>query len=340
VSSPPFATSDWPWLSFYIIYHTGNRDRLLVDLVRPLVRTLLQEGLIDGFFFVRYSLGGPHIRLRLKVSPGCEVKVREAVHRDGESFLRAHPSPAAVPEPEIRKMIESRGQQDPREGEDVVFEDNALLEIPFEPETERYGGADLLSGSLDFFARSSARALQLLTRQASTAKGDWLAVALRLQVRHQLGFARGVEELKSFISARQAGASESASRIRMHADQVFERNEGRLPLLVRNEIERLAGDLSPLDDSEAARQLSHQLADAAEATRLNVFRSQIHMTANRLGLRNVDEVYLARLLWRALQRLEAADAAAWSRLGDLLARRAERSPYPDQRLQDLLLECL
>ena len=35
------------WLSFHILYPTGNRDRLLTDLVRPAVRSLWQEGKLE-----------------------------------------------------------------------------------------------------------------------------------------------------------------------------------------------------------------------------------------------------------------------------------------------------
>jgi thiopeptide-type bacteriocin biosynthesis protein len=335
VKSPP-ATSGSPWLSFYIVYHTGSRDRLLVDLVHPLVKLLLLEGKIDSFFFVRYSLGGPHVRLRLRPSPGCEAEVRDIVRRRSETFLRDHPSPAAIPEEEIRRLIEARREQDPQEAADVLA-DNTFWEIPFQPETERYGGPELLPQSLDFFARTSARALQLLARRASTADGEWLAIALRLQVRQELGFAHGMEELEDLIAVSPPGAGERARRLAAHADQVFARNGDRFPLLVRKEIDRLAGDLSPLDDSEVARRLAHGLEGVENATRLRVFRSHIHMTANRLGLRNLDEACIARLLWHTLRQIQKMDAATWSCLADLLARRAERFPYPDQPLPDLLL---
>ena len=183
-ASPPNA--DLGWLSFHITYHSGSRDHLLVDLVRPLLRGLLRDGGIDRAFFIRYSLGGPHVRLRLRPVAGSAAEVREIVRRQAESFLRAHPSPAAMPEEEVQRLNELNRSRDAGEPDDEVLPDNTVLEVPFRPETQRYGGLDLLPRSLDFFALSSVRALQLLVRRRLLTEGEWLAAALRLQIRYVL----------------------------------------------------------------------------------------------------------------------------------------------------------
>ena len=56
------------WLSLHFFHH-GDLDRLLVECVGPLVLALKREGAIAESFFLRYWNGGPHIRLRLAVSP-------------------------------------------------------------------------------------------------------------------------------------------------------------------------------------------------------------------------------------------------------------------------------
>src|SRR5579885_145822 len=117
------------WLSFHLAHAPGNGDRLLVDRVRPAVRALWQEKRLAGFFFLRHFLGGPHLRLRLRPSPGQ----REAV------------------------------------GERIADElaDLPLVEVPFEPELDRYGGPERIGTSLDFFALQSARALRLLEHRST-----------------------------------------------------------------------------------------------------------------------------------------------------------------------------
>src|SRR5207253_2414953 len=142
---------DPSWMSFHIAYHQGRMDRLLLELVLPSVKSLLRAGWIESFFFVRYSFGGPHLRLRLLSSPGREEEIRSAFAGEVEGFLRRHPSPASFPEEKVRQINRSlrrHGESD--EPEDRIFADNTLQEVPFEPEIERYGGEALLPYSFEF----------------------------------------------------------------------------------------------------------------------------------------------------------------------------------------------
>jgi hypothetical protein len=333
VTAPPL-NADLGWLSFHITYHTGSRDLLLVDLVRPLLRGLLRDGRIDRAFFVRYSLGGPHIRLRLRPVAGGAGEVREIVRREAESFLRDHPSPAAMPEEKVRLLNQLNGSRDASESEDEVLPDNRLLEVPFQPETERYGGLELLPRSLDFFALSSARALQLLVRRALLTEGEWLAEALRLQARYVLGFARDLKELEMLTRIPQSATGERADFLRARADQAYAQSGERFVSLLRKEIHRLDNHLGPDDDCEAARRLARALATATDAQRASVFLSQIHMTLNRLGLRNVEEVYTARFLWRAVEQIREEN---WTGLGARLADAAAQPSGANPEIADLLL---
>ncbi|HEV7518583.1 MAG TPA: thiopeptide-type bacteriocin biosynthesis protein [Thermoanaerobaculia bacterium] len=325
------------WLSFHIVYHTGNRDRLLTDLVRPTVRALRQEGKLESFFFLRHVLGGPHIRLRIRPSPGSRDAVREGVRKRAASYLSSFPSPAQVSGSAARLLEESLQHQESEERQQAALADNSIHEIPFEPELERYGGPERIGKSLDFFALSSARALRLLDHRATVTAGEWLTVALRLEARYVLGFADDVADLASLIAEPQATLEAGEELIRARADQAFAESGDRLVGLLRGEIEKLGlAALSPLEDGEVARSLRRELADADRATRTRIFASQIHMTANRLGLARAEEAYVARILWRTFQRLEEADPATWSDLGDLLVCRTAREPSPARRLSDLL----
>jgi thiopeptide-type bacteriocin biosynthesis protein len=293
------------WLSFHILYPAGNRDRLLTDLVRPAVKAFWREGKLQSFFFLHHSLGGPHIRLRILPATGSRDAIREEVAKRTASYLDS--------------------------------EGNSLHEIPFEPEVERYGGRERISKSLDFFALSSARALRLLDHRGTVTAGEWLTIALRLEARYILGFADDVVDLESLVAEPPAALETGAELIRQRADQAFAESGDRLMRLLRGEIDRLGlAALSPLEDGEVARSLRRELADADRATRTGIFASQIHMTANRLGLAKVEEAYVARILWRTFRLLEESDPATWSDLGDLLVCRTAREPSPARRLEDLL----
>jgi thiopeptide-type bacteriocin biosynthesis protein len=288
------------WLSFHI-HHSGNRDHLVTDLVHPTVRSLWRERKLESFFFLRHVLGGPHIRLRILPSPGSREEVREMVKKQ----VSGYPS-------------------------------SSLHEIPFEPETERYGGIDRIAASLDFFAFSSTRALRLLGQRGNFTAGEWLTIALRLLARYLLGFAEDIQELDRLIAA-PAVTTTGAEFTEERADRAFRESGERLLLLLRREIANLGlAALSPLEEGETARYLARELDGADRTTRSRIFASQIHMTANRLGLAPVEEIYVSRILQRMFRRLEEVDPTAWSDLEDLLVCRAARDPVPPQRLHDLL----
>lgn len=52
------------WLYVKIYCGTKTAEKLLCDLVKPLTESLLEEGVIDKYFFIRYQDTGNHIRIR------------------------------------------------------------------------------------------------------------------------------------------------------------------------------------------------------------------------------------------------------------------------------------
>jgi thiopeptide-type bacteriocin biosynthesis protein len=326
-----------PWLSLHIAYHRGPMDRLLVEHVLPSVKSFLRAGSVESFFFVRYSFGGPHLRLRLLPSPGREEEIRSTIARDAAEFLHRHPSPVGLPEAEILSRNRVLRQHDNcDEPEDRILADNTLQEIPFEPETERYGGESLLPSSLEFFALSSVRALHLLAGRNGVPDGRWLAIAMRLLVRYAFGFAGNTEELQEILAFPQSAERRAPDAIRERGDRVFAKSKEDFSALVRQEIRRLEATLPALDDTASACRLGDKLRQAALAVRKRIAVSQIHMTANRLGLRNVDEVYVARLLIRTLEAIEAEAPDLWACLELRLKHGIGRASSQDLRLANLL----
>lgn len=53
------------WIYFKIYTGAQTSDRILMDVIRPLVEDLLFKKVIDRWFFIRYTDPDPHIRFRL-----------------------------------------------------------------------------------------------------------------------------------------------------------------------------------------------------------------------------------------------------------------------------------
>jgi len=301
--------SDSNWHAFHLYYY-DDRDRVLLDVIHPVVRELLNRQEIDSFFFIRYDLGGPHVRLRLQVRPGAEERVAAEVERAAHRFFDQRPSRRRIEPERLARATARISLHDPAAGQELEIQpDNSLRRAPFEPETERYGGSRDLPASLGLFALSSATALRCLGQIADSAgRGRLLAVAAETLWCQALGYARDSAELARLLAYGREQWGQEHPRAAEQAAGTWERQQEALVALALQEIERrlaLAPSL-PLDgarDPLAAGSLllSRALGRLEPARRIYTGWSHLHMTANRLGLRNSEEVLLSALLGAALE---------------------------------------
>lgn len=322
------------WLSYHLYYHE-DLSRAVLGFVHPAVSSLLSAGWIDRFFFVRYGLGGPHVRLRLRPLPGHAPLIDRAVRGSAEAFLSRSPSTARLDPEALQRQTQAMLVGDPHETDATVYPDNTLVAAAFRPEVQRYGGPDLLPVSLDFFTVSSAAAIDFLVRSGAEPRSRQLILALRLLLAQALCFAIDEEELLALLGYGVESWGEEAPTILAKGDRVFAAQPDAFRGIFRQEISDQLSTESPPDGlgpvlGEAARLLSQAVGREDRPTRKRIGVSQLHMTATRLGLGNLEEVYISRLLSAAAALLEG-DPGARALLGDALARPA-RSPS----LEDLL----
>jgi hypothetical protein len=326
------------WHAFHLYYY-DDRDRVLLDVIRPVVRDLLTRQEIDSFFFIRYGLGGPHVRLRLQVRPGAEERVAAEVGRAAERWLDQWPSRRPIELERLARASARISMQDPAAGQELEIQpDNSFRRAAFEPETERYGGSRYLPASLGLFALSSATALSRLGPIAASAgRGRLLAVAAEALWRQALGYAGDGGELARLLSYSREQWGPEHPRAAAQAAGAWERQREDMVALALQEIERrlaLTPSL-PLDGTQdpltvGSFLLSRALGHLEPARRLYIGWSHLHMTANRLGLRNSEEVFLSVLLGAALEEAGRRHPETVGRLDpapELVGR--ERSPAHD-----------
>jgi Lantibiotic biosynthesis dehydratase C-term len=323
------------WRAFHLFYHAGW-EPAVHKLVRPVVSSLWHARRIDSFFFIRYALGGPHIRLRLHVSPGCVAAVEEEVRTAASSFFAKWPSTEPRDEQTIREINRTILANDPHEQEDAVYPDNYLMVAPFRPEVERYGGSELLPHSLDYFAVSSVKALRYCTRHAAATRARRLASAFRILARQLWSFAADTEEafavLTAFITSRKL------TPILPHGDRAYEERRDDFLSLLTAELKALSAPEEGRDlDDTASRRLSWEARQAAADTRCRIGTSQLHMTANRLGVTNAEEVYLGRILERATSDLRETEPVWWR---SVLATLSQGRDTTERRLDELRKQIL
>lgn len=308
------------WISYHLYYHQ-DLDRLVKGFVHPVAVSLVEAAQIDAFFFVRYGLGGPHVRLRVRALPGFRDPVHEKLRRFSQDFLDQAPSTTPLEDERVRQTNRFILASDPHEVDDNVYPDNSFRSMPFRPEVQRYGGPGRLQASLDFFTLSSVAALEFLSEHGSTPRSVQLADAFRLLLQQALGFATDETELADLL---RYGVDSMGAMLPKILDKGDEMARSRMDVFLRlfrqglSAVRSLdAGNGSVRGASEllilGAESLSVAVGGADRATRAGIGGSQLHMTATRLGLGNAEEVYLSRLLTATLEavRLRGEDDLSW-----------------------------
>jgi Lantibiotic biosynthesis dehydratase C-term len=296
------------WLSGHL-HHHQSLDQVVLDFVQPLVASLLKDGQIDAFFFVRASLGGPHLRLRLHVVPGAEGRVIEAMQSSAQSFLAQQPSTRSLSPEAIQRSNSYILAADPHESDDSVYPDNWFRMAPFQPEVERYGGVERFRSSLDFFTLSSVAAVDFLLQHRSDSRSALLGSAFRLLLQQALGFADSESEFSDLLRYGVDSWGSLLPKVVEKGTRVAESQTATFLHLFQQSLSavRSANRLRTASGFlvQGASRLSATLAAADRITRTRVGGSQLHMTASRMGLSNAEEVYLSRLLGLTLLEVQA-----------------------------------
>ncbi|MFE6052585.1 thiopeptide-type bacteriocin biosynthesis protein [Kitasatospora sp. NPDC056446] len=279
---PPTAPG-WHSLHLALPLPAPETDAFLTADLAPLM-----DGLPGtDWFFIRYGEGGPHLRIRLR----------------GEG-----PPPAGLAA-DLGRLATRRTPPDgpwaARHGE--------VTEVPYEPETERYGGPAVLPIAEEVFTHSTRTAVHAL-RALGTAPGSRLPLALDLA--HTTAHALGLDALAASRWLRAHAASWRwvteyralpGAAVHTRVNTVFARQREALAGRARAVRAALdAGTAAPwLGDwaaqvAEAAARMRAAAPEGASERLPWVWASQLHMLFNRLGVGPDEERAVCRLAARTL----------------------------------------
>lgn len=263
------------WLSFHI-HPLETLDVFLARGVRPFLEQHIWPTKNTRAFFIRYEdENGPHIRLRL---------------RGDEAVLR----------PALQGWFDERG---------------TVEELPYTPEPERFGGEERLQWAEEHFHLSTRVVLDRLN--GPYTYGDAMFDALRMHV--ITAFAAGWDREKSswyfenlcrqwidlFFQPARAGANgepEWRESLLEDFEASFIPQREELRLVVVELWTALEKGKFDQEQPEWLRWLRGnqiilpEFGDDLEKS----LPSLIHLTNNRLGINNQDEVYLNYLLWKTI----------------------------------------
>ncbi len=180
MSEPAPVTLAPGWVSVHV-FHAGPLGVLLVDAVAPLVGALTGAGLIDGYFFLRYWEGGPHLRLRLRPAGGQPepAEVRRLVTERLCGYLATHPSIRQLTAQQYAALADQLAAGEALSRYEGALRPNDSIDfIAYLPEHDWYGGAESLAAVERHFVESSELALRLLNGATPPPRRTAQALAL------------------------------------------------------------------------------------------------------------------------------------------------------------------
>jgi len=243
------------WIYYKIYSGTRSADIILATVVEPLVNELLEKGIIDKYFFIRYADPNFHIRLRLHTS-------------DPSQFLSV-----------IINALYSR--LDPYVKSKVVYD--LQLNI-YKREIERYGAHTIEDSESIFYLNS--RFILGLVRSLDEDDLDarWLSGILFMDTFLD-DFGLDLYQKKMFTASLAASFGEefgSTKETKKHLGGKFRRYREQISLVLENSQEDDVQELLAMHSRDSKAIIARILEKNSGGTLNNLLASYIHMHCNRL----------------------------------------------------------
>ncbi|WP_406072119.1 hypothetical protein OG372_36180 [Streptomyces sp. NBC_01020] len=147
------------WVSAHVF--TGHPLDLVVSTLIPAaVAELRQRGLADRFFFLRHWHGGPHLRLRVRLTaPAAGPAVRTVLNAHAIALFRTLPPSEPMPAHQYRALAEQLAALEPDSEPGTLAPNDSLAFHPYRPEHGKYGHGAALRAAEDAFATCSELAV-------------------------------------------------------------------------------------------------------------------------------------------------------------------------------------
>ncbi|MEO8970177.1 MAG: lantibiotic dehydratase C-terminal domain-containing protein [Ktedonobacteraceae bacterium] len=197
------------WISIHIFY-SSNANPLIVDCLAPLIDLLRKRGLIRRYFFIKYWMEGPHVRLRLLLAEGVEEEeVKRVIEPVIAEYLQRRPALYDLDSEQFRAFhkdmfiaeygkeiwVEKYGE----DGEMPLRANNSFHYIEYEPEYLRYGGVEGVELAEWHFEKSSDIVIRLLRDTNVPVRTIMLGLSTQLSLPLCFGFLEDDQRVIDFL---------------------------------------------------------------------------------------------------------------------------------------------
>ena len=325
------------WLAAYL-YYAEPWEKLLVEAVDPFVNEVFEQKWADQFFFIRYWEKGPHIRLRFKGSAGVlENETRSELQ---DHFARYYQSlPSAREEPSWEDIEEEHVWFPNNSVQFIDYEPETeryggpvgilIAEKQFELSSRVI--LEIIKRSDNWsYDRALGAGIQMHLAFAHSLGMDLHEVKtfFRRVFENWFGWGTGIYGFGEKLSEKEIRDRQDAT-LKAFREQ-FALQKSQLIPFHQSFWEALGGDgefeeawlnnwtagMAKIGDELRVEQKSQRLIYPPRARSdkklkvsgdrqllWSILFSYVHMTNNRLGIKNRDEAYLGYLIKESLESL-------------------------------------
>jgi Lantibiotic biosynthesis dehydratase C-term len=248
------------WLAAHVFY-ASNSNPMLVECVTPLARQLRDEGLVDGFFFIRYWLEGPHVRVRVRPAPGVEPEaVRARLNAVLDEFLHRRPAlfeidPDSMGDVYKRLYLAEYSEErwNAQYGADGVMPlraNNSYAYMDYEPEYGRYGGPAGVELAEWHFENSSDIVLELLATTNVHVRTVLLGLSAQLSMLLCAVFLREDRRIADFLDQYRDYWENSYQQSSADFHDSYRRRYERMEVALRTRMAQLRDSAAGRPDTE------------------------------------------------------------------------------------------
>lgn len=304
------------WLSLHLYVtggiYTGSCDQALCSVLPPFISLPQVRNHVSSFFFIRYGDEyGSHLRIRFCGDKGKLAHIIEPLFK--EHVCDSFPDELGI-----------QHSQPPKDNLEGVFP-TLVRSVPYEPETNRYGGPEGVSLAESFFELSSRIALAYLPQICEGGNSVRLGKSLLLmivllqtflservlvirlldQYKNSFLYNIATDKEREFLhNAFETGYDRQGDGLRVYVTETWNRLSSGSPLT--DTLNMYRDELGPL------RQTFDMYVKAGVLRRKDIFDNRIeaihsilpsylHMMNNRLGVSLYEEAYLSYLIRNTLQ---------------------------------------
>ncbi|WP_141523432.1 MULTISPECIES: thiopeptide-type bacteriocin biosynthesis protein [unclassified Bacillus (in: firmicutes)] len=150
------------WMSAHI-YHYGSLDNLISDGLKSFFKEIEKKDGMQKYFFIRYWIGGPHIRVRIYGNDLFLKEAKDLLQHKVNLYAEKYDE-NIVFNKELYKTYSNRIKKIERyEGQvEKLYPADSIQYIPYEPEWSRYGGEYGVQIAEEWFYNSSKLILDVL----------------------------------------------------------------------------------------------------------------------------------------------------------------------------------